>query len=175
MRNIYLYNVAMSQRNSHRILENIEDLIVAGEYAYAKKYLLKVIQKDINNPEAHYLLGDVYCKLGEFILAIEEEEIANNLFPNNPKIIHLLGWAHFMNGNIATGRKYMESVLLVNPDDAYLLCDLAVLEMRAGNEKALEYVEKARTISPNDSLIQETYFVANKFFQSYKERKKNSN
>lgn len=154
------------------IFKKIEDLMMAEDYERAREYLIKTIEEDPRNPEAHYLLGDVFCKLGDFENSIKELEIANSLFPQNPQIIHLLGWASFMNRDINRGRKLMEAALSVMPDDIHLLCDLAVLEMNDANIKALEYSEKAMKINPHDPMVKEVFMVTNKLHQARENLKK---
>lgn len=153
-------------------LKNIEKLMMAEDYEKARGYLIEAIEKDPHNPEAHYLLGDVFCKLGNFENSIKELETANFLLPQNPQIIHLLGWASFMNGDINRGRKLMEAALSVMPDDIHLLCDVAVLEMNDANTKALEYSEKAMKINPHDPMVKEVFMVTNKFHQARENLKK---
>ena len=143
-----------------KLLKDIEELIIAQEYSSAEKYLLQVMDRYPEHPEVHYLLGDVYCKLGKFELAIKHEKIANNILPGNSQILNLLGWAYFMNGDILTGSEYIQMALEINPDEIRVLCDLTVLETRAGNKKALEYAQKALKLAPNDPMVQQVAFAA---------------
>jgi tetratricopeptide (TPR) repeat protein len=146
-----------------KLLKEIEELIIVQEYYSAEKYLLQVMDKYPEHPEVHYLLGDVYCKLERFELAIEHEKIANNILPGNSQILNLLGWAYFMNGDIPTGRKYMQMALEINPDEIRVLCDLSVLETRAGDKKALYYAQKALLLAPNDPMVQKVVSAAQLF------------
>lgn len=164
----------MTPEKIKRILKSIEELIVSEDYKSAKKYLLKVLSFDKNNPEAHYYLGEVYCKLRDFKKSIYQIEIANKLLPKNPQIIHLLGWANFMDGNIETGRILMEKALKMTPYEVRSLCDLAVLEMKALNEKAIEYAQKALELAPNDPMSREVFLVTHTFFERIKELKRPS-
>lgn len=155
-----------------KILKGIDELIIAREYSRAEMYLLQVMEKYPEHPEIHYLLGDVYCKLRKFELAIEHEKIANKILPGNPQVLDLLGWAYFMSGDISAGRKYMQLALEINPDDIRLLCDLTVLETRARSKRALDYARKALMLAPHDSLVQEVASAA-QIFITAKERIKN--
>lgn len=157
---------------NNSIFKNIEKLMIAEDYENAREYLIKAIEEDPRNPEAHYLLGEVFCKLGDFEVSVKELEVANSLLPQNSQIIHLLGWASFMSGDIEHGRKLMEAALSVMPDDIYLLCDLAVLEMNDVNIKALEYSEKAMKINPHDPMVKEVFMITNKFHQARENLKK---
>ncbi|MGH7203229.1 MAG: tetratricopeptide repeat protein [Candidatus Levyibacteriota bacterium] len=155
-----------------KILKEIDELIIAREYSRAEIYLLQVMEKYPEHPEIHYLLGDVYCKLSLFELAVEHEKIANKILPGNPQILDLLGWAYFMNGDISEGRKHMQLALKINPDDIRLLCDLTVLETHVGSKRALDYARKALILAPHDSMVQEIASAAQIFITS-KERMKN--
>jgi tetratricopeptide (TPR) repeat protein len=150
--------------NIEKILKEIEELILEQEYSIAEKYLLRIMDKGPEHPEVHYLLGEVYCKLRKFALAIEQEAIANRLLPGNPQILDLLGWAYFMNGNIVNGRKYIQQALQLNPIEVRSLCDLIVLETRAGNKVALGYAQKALQIAPQDTMVQEVSSLAYHIF-----------
>jgi Tfp pilus assembly protein PilF len=164
--------------NIEKVLKEIEELIIVGENSSAEKYLLQVMERYPKHPEVHYLLGDVYCKLIKFDLAIEHLKMADRILPENPQILNALGWAIFMNGDIATGRKYMELALKITPEKVRLLCDLTVLEMRAGNKKALEYAQKALELDPNDPLVQEVAYKARIFISAQerlKSKRKRSN
>jgi len=147
-----------------KILKEIEELIIDQEYSIAEKYLLRLMNKNPEHPEVHYSLGDVYCKLRKFDLAIDQESIANQILPGNPQILDLLGWAYFMNGNITLGRKYIQQALELNPDDIRLLCDMIVLEIHAQNKIALDYSYKALKLYPNDSMVQEVSSMALRMF-----------
>ena len=103
--------------NVQKVLKEIDELIIDREYELAEKYLLQLIEKYPDHPEVHYLLGDVYCKLEKFDIAVKHEKIAYKILPGNPQIIHLLGWAYFMSGDIASGREYMEKSLELLPDE----------------------------------------------------------
>lgn len=160
--------------NVEKVLKEIDALIVDRDYKNAEKYLLRVMEKYPKHPEVHYLFADVYCKLGKFDMAVDHAKIAHKILPDNPQILNILGWAYFMNGEIPTGRKFMEQALKMTPDEVRLLCDLAVLELRDDNEKAYDYAKKALVLEPHDPLVRQLAYVVNLFMQS-KERIKNKN
>lgn len=149
-----------------KILKEIEELIIDREYSIAEKYLLRLLDKNSEHPEVYYLLGEVYCKMRKFVLAIDQETIANHLLPGNPQILDLLGWAYFMNGDIVKGRKYIQQVLKISPDNIRSLCDLIVLEIHAGNKIALDYAYKALQSAPQDPMVQEVSSLALRKFTS---------
>lgn len=161
----------MNSKNISSIIKNIESLMEIGEYQKAGVYLIDLIKIDPKNPEPHYLLGEVLCKLQEFDKAITELHFSDTLFPLNPQILELLGWAYFMNGDTEKGRELMETSLALAPYEIQTLCDLAVLEMKEGNEKASEYAERALKFAPNDAMVKDVFIATNKFLEAWKQIK----
>lgn len=83
---------------------------------------------------------------------------ADKFFPDNPRILHLLGWVHFMNGDSIIGRKLMEKAHQILPEDIQILCDLAVLENKEGNEnKASLFIDEALKIDSENKMAKEVY------------------
>lgn len=98
------------------------------------------------------------CKQRKFPQSLDALTKANKLLPQHPRIIHLLGWAVFMNGDADRGRKLMKQALKTIPLDVQMLCDLAILEIQQGNGKeAKEYAVKANEIDPSNHLAQEVF------------------
>lgn len=159
----------MRSKNISRIIKNIEALMEVGEYNKARGCLTKLIKKDQKNPEPHYLLGECFCKLRKFDQAITELHLANSLLPDNPLILELLGWTFFMSGDSKTGREFMEASLALAPNEIQTFCDLAVLEMKEGNEKAIGYAEKALEIAPDDEMVKNVFIAVNKFLRARKQ------
>lgn len=145
-----------------------------GEYRKAGVYLTELLEKDLKNPEAHYLLGECLCKLQEFDKAITQLHFANTLLPRHPQILELLGWAYFMNGDSEKGRELMGVSLALAPNEIQTLCDLSVLEMKEGNEKAYEYAEKALKIAPKNEMVKDVFLTTNKFLKTWKQIKTKS-
>lgn len=96
-------------------MKTIEDLIRRADklmekerYDEAEPLLLVALKRAPKSPEPYYLLGEVFCKQHRFAESIEILQKANHMLPNNPNILHLLGWAMFMSGNIPESRRFME-------------------------------------------------------------------
>jgi tetratricopeptide (TPR) repeat protein len=142
------------------LIEKINTFMELNRYDEAEQLLMVVIKRDPKNPEAYYLLGEVYCKQSRFQESIRELHKADTLLPNHWRIFHLLGWAYFMNKDIQTGRMYLTKALAVEPNDIPLLCDFAVLEMNDHDYiKAKEYALTALNISPTDEMVLEVHAV----------------
>lgn len=118
--------------------------------------------KKKKNSEGHYLLGEALCKQQYFAKSVVHLKKANSLLPDHPRILHLLGWTTFMNGDPNLGRQFLCSALKKLPNDVQIICDLAVLENQQGNtNKAIEYATLAMKIEPNNPMVQEVLMVIN--------------
>ena len=57
---------------TRELLERGRRLFKAGKYREAEKALLQAVSRDASEPEAHFLLGEVYLKLGKYDKASAE-------------------------------------------------------------------------------------------------------
>ena len=79
-----------------------------------------------------------------------------------------------MNGNSNVGRKLMEKAHHIFPKDIQILCDLAVLENKEGNEsQSLLFVNKALEIDPTNEMVKEVY-QATLYFKELRSKIKNT-
>lgn len=141
-----------------KLLIDAEKCLILGENPDAETISRQIIELEPNNSEAHYFLGEALCKQGKFQESVDTLEKADKLLPNHPRIIHLLGWAIFMNGDVELGRTLIKQALTKLPDDIQILCDLAVLETRQGNgDLAKEYALRAFEIDAVHPLVQEVF------------------
>lgn len=146
------------------LLISAEKLLYLNKYDQAEKLLDKVMKLDEINAECHYFLGEVYCKQRKFNDSIIMLKKADRLFPNNARIIHLLGWATFMSGDVKLGGRLILQALASLPKDVQILCDLAVIENQQGNiDEARKYVLMALEIDPKNSLAQEVFQTVEAF------------
>lgn len=135
-----------------------EKSIILGEYIKAKKLLSQVLTLAPENPEYYYLIGEVYCKQNKFEKSVTNLEVANRLLPNNPRVLHLLGWATFMNGDSSEGKRLLLLALNMLPEDISILCDLAVLEIQQTNiEKAEKYSLQAIELDSSHPQAREVF------------------
>ncbi len=141
-------------------IRKAEVLLEKASYKEAEKILREVIKVDTTQVEAYYLLGEALCKQTQFPESVVMLERANKLLPGHPRILHLLGWALFMNGNPNKGRELLLKALILEPDDIKIICDLAVLENQTEHsDKAVEYATLANKIAPDDPMVQEVQAV----------------
>ena len=145
-------------KNMKKLLQAAEQCLILGDNLNAEIISRQVIEVNPDNPEAYYFLGEALCKQEKFQESVNSLKRANKLLPDHPRIIHLLGWVIFMNGDASLGRKLIKQALEKIPQDAQILCDLAVLETRQGNgKKAKEYALKAYEVNPNNPETQEVF------------------
>lgn len=153
------------KKNSELVLKLIreaEQLIILNKYKESELILNEVLSLDDNNPEGHYLLGEALCKQQYFARSVEHLKRANSLLPDHPRILYLLGWAIFMNGDPDSGRQFLYSALKKLPHDIQIICDLAVLENQQGNtDEAIGYATLAMKIEPQNPMVQEVLMVIN--------------
>jgi len=153
----------MSTKLKH-LLEKANDLLTRSLYNQAEVVLTQALKIEKNDPEVYYLLGEVFCKQERFKESITVLKKAESLLPGHPRIIHLLGWATFMSGDVETGRKMLKHALEMLPQDVPILCDLAVLENQAQNgNEAKEYALRAIEIDPENPMAQEVFMVVSIF------------
>lgn len=154
----------MKLKSIQDLIDKANKLMEQNQFDEAEPLLLVAIKRDNKHPEAHFLLGEVYCKQQRFDESVTILEKSNRLLPGNPQVIHLLGWALFMNKDIEGGRAHMQQALTVLPNDIRHLCDIAVLEMHAQNYiQAKTYAQKALHIAPDDEMVQEVNAVIDTF------------
>jgi len=152
-----------SKSNVEKLVRKADQLMELNGYSEAKVILENVLEKEPENVEAHYLLGEVLSKQNDFSSAINHLNKALSLCPGHPRILHLLGWATFMNGNPDLGREFLLLSLTKLPE-VQTYCDLAVLENKQGNfEKAMEYANKAKVIEPENKMVREVIGVITYF------------
>jgi cytochrome c-type biogenesis protein CcmH/NrfG len=145
-----------------KLILKAETLLENASYKAAEHVLREVIKEDDTQVEAYYLLGEVLCKQTQFSESVTMLEKANKLQPEHPRILHLLGWAIFMNGDPSRGRELLLKALILEPDDTKIICDLAVLENQTENsDKAIQYATVAQRIAPEDPMVQEVLMVTN--------------
>lgn len=158
-----------ARKKIKKLLIIADGLLEGNQYDEAEIVLNKVMALDENNAECLYNLGEVYCKQERFEDSIRVLKKANALLSNNPRILHLLGWATFMNGDARRGRDLLLIALKKLPNDLMILCDLAVLENQQGNgKKSEEYALAALGVHPDEPRAQEV-FAAVTFFNKLRE------
>lgn len=137
-----------------QLIQTADQMMIDHQFFEAKDILVDALEKDPQNPEVYYLMGDVLCKLQRFDEAVTMLLYADKLLPKNPRICNLLGWALFMNEQIDEGRTFMEVASKMEPSNEQTYANLAVLELRANRfRKAKEYVNRGLKVAPNDPML----------------------
>lgn len=111
-----------------RLLHQAEQCLIVGDNLTAELLSREVIKLDHKNAESYYFLGEALCKQRRFAESVHSLQRARKLLSGNARVIHLLGWAIFMSGDVDLGRVYIEQALKVLPKDVQILSDLAVLK-----------------------------------------------
>lgn len=159
-----------NKTNVKKLIKQADKCLELARWEEAEKILRQVIKFNQKNPEAYYLLGEALCKQERFKESIDCLIKADKFFPDNPRILHLLGWVYFMNGDSIIGRKLMEKAYQIFPEDIQILCDLAVLENKEGNEnQALLFINKALKTDPENEMVKEVY-QATLYFKELRSR-----
>ena len=121
----------------------------------AEKMYKRAISLDPSNPVAYQNLGNMYRDRGEIDLAIENFNTAIKLDQKFIFSYNALMSLHLENENYQEARKVLESYLDYSGSkvDAFFL--LSQIATREGDlPSALDYLEEALTIDPNNRLIQ---------------------
>lgn len=133
-------------------LEEVADNYLSlQEHDKAKKAALFLLDVSEDSFTAHYMLGFIASKEGDFRLSVDYLEKANALQPNNPEILRCLGWSHAMLSNRTQAIVLLKRALQLLPDDAVILCDLGVCYMQGLEMKEAEQCfKKALESQPQD-------------------------
>ena len=168
----FLYS---KEKNSSKSMDTLRKLserypgdvgvkVFLGELLYdGKKYREAVsVLKDVislapENERAHFLLGVVYDKLGEFTLLEEQMKKAIVLNPDDGTALNYLGYSYAdKNVKLKEAEEMIKKALLIKPDDGYYIDSLAWVYYRQGRiEKAFKELEKALVNVPDDPVILE--------------------
>lgn len=160
---VNMQNKKISKNKVEQLVRKAEKLMEIDDYQNAEILLNQALEENPDNAEAHYLLGEALSKLDNFGLALEHLRKALFLFPGHPRILHLLGWVTFMNGDPDSGRKFMLLSLEKLPE-LQTYCDLAVLENGQGNsQQAMEYALRAKEIESDSEMVQQVIDAINYF------------
>lgn len=120
----------------------------------AKSLLLKAIQTDPANPQAHFQLGSVYMKLKDFPGAIEAFSKATDLDPKFSSAFFNLGYLYAMKKDYAKSEEMYDRVVTLAPsylDEA--LFNLGMVQEKQGKRKqSIENLERALSVNPNNEM-----------------------
>ena len=125
-----------------------------GHFTAAQAYLLEAVvtASDEDRALANYSLGHVYVWLGEFELAVQLLEEANELYPNDPGTLSLLAEAYLGGGDLESGIELFRCVIDVDPANFYAHYQLGMVLLSENQiAAARRHIEIANEITPTDS------------------------
>jgi tetratricopeptide (TPR) repeat protein len=124
--------------------------------------LLSRIRADARGTaEAQTLLSECYLKDQQFQKALAHIEVARQLEPDNPAVLHFLGLVYDKLGRATEARKVYEASLKENGNDGIVLNNLAYLIVENGGDPdlALTYAQRARQKMPHELGFADTVGV----------------
>jgi tetratricopeptide (TPR) repeat protein len=124
--------------------------------------LLSRIRPDARGTaEAQTLLSECYLKDQQFQKALAHIEVARQLEPDNPAVLHFLGLVYDKLGRATEARKVYEASLKENGNDGIVLNNLAYLIVENGGDPdlALTYAQRARQKMPHELGFADTVGV----------------
>lgn len=117
--------------------------VYAGEMQKAIEQLNKTIGYDSTNLVSHHYIGIAYIALKQLDKALFHLNTANELSPDNTRILSTLGYAEAMSGKKVAALKIEKRLLALTKKKYVPPFDLAVIETGLGNNKeALQYLEQ---------------------------------
>ncbi|MBI3925129.1 MAG: tetratricopeptide repeat protein [Armatimonadetes bacterium] len=100
------------------------------------------------------LLGDVYCRLGEFQKAVDAYNQALSCNEMDPQAYNGRGKAQYSLGNAAAARQSFEKALSLVPDSVPSLLCLGILHRAEGDHRrAARFFEEALRYAPDDPIV----------------------
>ena len=124
--------------------------IQTKKYDLAKPLLLKAIQTQPNNVDAHYNLGLLYKELGDYQKALISYDKAIQIQPNNIKALNNFGNVQRELGEYQKAINSYEKAIKIQPNNAIMYNNLgnALKDLR-NYQKASRCYEKAIKLQPD--------------------------
>ncbi len=154
---VLLESVLLEDPNNVPALEEVAENELAREaYERARLAALQAVQLDEKSAIGHAVLGEVCMIQRNWVSAYDHLKIANQLLPNHPDTLRLLGWALFRTGKTVEGIVTLERALNLDPDDSFIMCDLATAHLESGDVlKGKLLLERAADLDPTNEHIRE--------------------
>ena len=129
-------------------------LLGNGNFAKAQSIFESLIKTQPTFAPAHLGLGQSLLGQQKTRLAVQALKRANDLTPNNPDILHELGWAHLQNGQPNEAVQYLEKSFKIKPNSPRTRKNLGhVLHVVGRLEEARQHLETAIKQIPADPSI----------------------
>ena len=112
---------------------------------------------DNENDQLYFRLGVIFDKMGRKNDSIDAMKTALKLDPKNPSALNYLGYTYADLGqNLDDAEQLIRQALTYKPDDGYIIDSLGWVYYKQGLfSKAMEYLEKAEKLVPEDPTIME--------------------
>ena len=138
--------------------ENIAKLIEKKKYLEAEKELLYTIEKNKEDYNTHFLLGNIYAVLKKNELAKKHLNISIKLNSKNKFAHYYLGLVLNELGQFENSKDSFENALKIDPDYLYANLSIALYYEKLNKfEKAKVYFEKTLTINKDFVLGNQMY------------------
>ncbi len=121
----------------------------AKNYTCATEQFRRILQQNPDSAAAHILMGEALDGLGRTPEAIDEFLAATKAAPQDINASFGLGYLYWKQRQDDEARAAFESVLSADPNHAQALAYLGDLEMRRDPEKALTFLKKSVSLSPD--------------------------
>jgi len=139
--------------------------------------LRDVIKDAPENPQAHYILGQVLRETRDIPGAKNELQEANRIQPNNPMVLQALAEVYRDSRDFDTAREYAARLQKLNDNNPTAHFLNATIDLGAGDyDKAIDELKEAQKSAPNDPLLyvnlgvayagQKKYTEAEQMFQT---------
>ncbi len=116
--------------------------------------LRDVIKDAPENPQAHFILGQVLRQTGDMAGAKTELQEAVKRQPEGPMILSALAEVYRDTGDPDTAREYVGRLLKINQTNPTALFLAGTIELGAKNYKgAMDYFEEAKKSVPGDPML----------------------
>lgn len=134
--------------------EEVYDLIILGKYDLALEKVNTLIEKNKNIWNLYFLRGWALRSKGEYNKAKEDFLKCISLGESNSDIYNELGLCELNEKNYEMASLYFESAIDLNEENLEALTNLSLLLLDSKRfDDAREIIEKARFLSPHDSVV----------------------
>lgn len=147
--------VQLAPGSAEYAMRYAEALLLAKQYPAALDFLKGVKDKFGSLPEYRYKLGLAYYGLSQYVSAINELEGLVQGYPQLDRAQYYLGHSYSASGDLQKAEIHYRKALALNPHEASYYAALGHVLRRgeqARVDEAIEYLEKASQLDPNDFL-----------------------
>lgn len=139
------------------VSERALQLLHQGDYRSAEPLLRMLITRNPENPELLYNLGMMLSDQGNLAEAIQLLEKLVEVKPESSYGWTALGVAYSRTGQNDQAERALKQALEIDPENAYALRNLGAIQHATSPAEALEGLEKAARMMPDDQRAQYGY------------------